>query len=519
LKSGIQSRDQKLQQAEQKIEQQKKQLITTNSENARLKSGIQSRDQEILEQKQQLEDLQQQLEAKAAALAEAQQGNKTQTREIARLKKEIEQQKQQLEEAQQQLKQAENLSKEIIKNSRAERNENIKLRKLLEERNKEEVNGKKSVLPSLQLSSVYSDHYVEENRPVSNYSNSNQYSQQPMQQQVQRPVYQPNVVLRNQQIHQQPHLPQNQQMYDYYSEGQRPVSNYSNSNQYGNTYQQPTQRTRRANYNDIATSTADGEVNSQDSSVMRTTSNYSDEINNLRRRGANYRRNRIKYKKTRPALNRMKLKKMLLRKKFRLPGQRYTCSVKRGIISFLEYAHERYNTYLKNGNEEEYFNNLEERRDGILATLDSQSKRNAFIAQYNAIVALGPVRYSRMLRELNSRNGYSKNGFPLKETFMKIWKMTQVRQKNLNNKNNNYFAYLLDGENEALSEQNSFGPSTEPLPNPWGSRTELLNQSEDGYSNDINENSLSSALEDASEELKQKERNTILNMKSMVEAW
>ena len=426
-----------------------------------------------------------------------------------------------------QLKQAENLSKEIIKNSRAEQNENIRLRKLLEERNKEEVNGKKSVLPSLQLSSVYSDHYVEENRPVSNYSNSNQYSQQPMQQQVQRPVYQPNVVSQNQQIHQpvvsqsyqQPHLPQNQQMHDYYGEGQRPVSNYSNSNQYGNTYQQPTQRTRRANYNDIATSTADGEVNSQDSSVMRTTSNYSDEINNLRRRGANYRRNGIKYKKTRPALNRMKLKKMLLRKKFRLPGQRYACSVKRGIISFLEYAHERYNTYLKNGNEEEYFNNLEERRDRILATLDSQSKRNAFIAQYNAIVALGPVRYSRMLRGLNSRNGYSKNGFPLKETFMKIWKMTQVRQKNLDNKNNNYFAYLLDGKNKALSEQNSFGPSTEPLPNPWGSRTELLNQSEDGYSSYIDENSLSSTLGDATEELQQRERNMILNMKPMVEAW
>ena len=388
------------------------------------------------------------------------------------------------------------------------------------------------MLPSLQLSSVYSDHYVEENRPVSNYSNSNQYSQQPMQQQVQRPVYQPNVVLRNQQIHQpvvsqsyqQPHLSQNQQMHDYYGEGQRPVSNYSNSNQYSNAYQQSMQRTRQANYNDIATSTADGEVNSQDSSIMRTTSNYSDEMNNLRRRGANYRRNRIKYKKTRPALNRMRLKKMLLRKKFRLPGQRYTCSVKRSIINFLEYAHERYNTYLKNGNEEEYFNNLEERRDGILATLDSQSKRNAFIAQYNAIVALGPVRYSRMLRELNSRNGYSKNGFPLKETFMKIWKMTQVRQKNLNNKNNNYFAYLLDGENEALSEQNSFGPSTEPLPNPWGSRTELLNQSEDGYSNDINENSLSSTLGDATEELQQRERNmriygNDLGMRPMVEVW
>lgn len=71
------------------------------------------------------------------------------------------------------------------------------------------------MLPSLQLSSVYSDHYVEENRPVSNYSNSNQYSQQPMQQQVQRPVYQSNVVSQNQQIHQpvvsqsyqQPYLP------------------------------------------------------------------------------------------------------------------------------------------------------------------------------------------------------------------------------------------------------------------------------------------------------------------------
>lgn len=384
------------------------------------------------------------------------------------------------------------------------------------------------MLPSLQLSSVYSDHYVEENRPVSNYSNSNQYSQQPMQQQVQRPVYQPNVVSQNQQIHQpvvsqsyqQPHLLQNQQMHDYYGEGQRPVSNYSNSNQYGNTYQQPTQQTRRVNYNDIATSTADGEVNSQDSSVMRTTSNYSDKINNLRRRGANYRRNRIKYKKTRPALNRMRLKKMLLRKKFRLPGQRYTCSVKRSIINFLEYAHERYNTYLKNGNEKEYLNNLKIKRENALATLDSQSKRNAFIAQYNAIVALGPVRYSRILRRLNDINLYSKNGLPLRKTFIKVCKIARVRQKNLKNKNNNYFAYLLDRENEVLSEQNSFGPSTEPLPNPYSNRTEphqyqRLNQSKG------DENSFLSTLEDVDMDLQQR-RNMLkygneFGVKPMVE--